>query len=317
MGNAKKSSILSVVIAVASCIASSFFPLMLAVTPGLFAYVLITGGAITAIISLIISGAIIYYMLGFSSMYVLAFIVPAMIVFYVMLKKKSSYFNLAFLLSAVFAGVFYLLFTLPDILNGLPSFTTISQWFEEYWQTYTALPEFEAMLSLIGPKGSFDEAKRLVELAISQVSSIMPLVICSMAGVMGLINTIMTVKQLNAVKWDIKPMRRFMFWGVPKSFSSGVMVWAIGIIVLSFTDVKSQEGITSLIIFISVMPFAVSGLSFLRFMCSYLVKNSYMWGITLFVIILCFPYCILPISLMGFMDHLLKYRQRYFSKTSK
>lgn len=317
MGNAKKSGALSILVAVASCVASSFFPIILAVTPGLFAYVLITGGVINAIISLIISGAIIYYMLGFSGIYVFALIIPAMIVFYIMLKKKSAYFDLAFLLSAVFAGALYIIFTLPDILNSLPTFTTISQLFEEYWQAYSSTTEFESMLSIVAPEGGLDEAKKLVELALSQVSSVMPLTICGMAGIMGLSNTVMAVKQLNFIKWDIKPMRKYLFWGVPKSFSSGIMVWIIGIIVLSFTNVKSQDGITSLIIFICAMPFVVTGLSFVRFMCSYLFKNGYAWGITLTLIIITFPYCIMPLALMGFMDHMLKYKQRFFSKSGK
>ncbi|HOR13501.1 MAG TPA: DUF2232 domain-containing protein [Clostridia bacterium] len=291
---------------------SFLFPPLLFVSGGSFSYILIGGGFFKATVSLAASAGLAYFMFGASGLLVLALMLPAAVCLYIMLKQKAPYFETALLLSGLYAGILYLLINAGDLLAGNSAFYTLTELFKSMWNEYA---ELASNLPGVLDAQKLKAFRLFGSSLFAKLPIIMPAAICSISAFMGLFNMLICTRLLKRTKADLKSMREFALWRLPKSFIQGLGLMAAGTLLASFLNVPAMDAVVPAVIAVALIPFSVQGLSTLWFFVRLRPYRATLIKVLLIVIVaVSFPLSIFSLALVGVIEQLLKLRKRIIDK---
>lgn len=303
----KKPSILIaglVGLAGAACIG---VPVGMLVVPGLFAYLLLAGGTAQYLVALAVVGAGVFAIGGVNGLPFLLLFLPAPLYMGLMLKRKAAYFETALACAGMFAALLYLSLNLPDLLAGEAPFSSMQQMTAKVLEETKALPMYEMLHA---------DAKALYDSTAGSIVSLVPVgapaFICGLAAFCALGNLICCVKMSAAAGAPVRPLRKFMLWQLPKSFSTGMLILAAGVLLLYLLEFAAADAVLLAVVALGVIAFAVQGISMIAFLLhARKGKGRGMLIALIVLLVFTFPACIISLALVGLMEQFTRLRQRY------
>lgn len=292
-------------VAGAACTA---IPFGLFAVPGLFGYLLLTGGVPLYALSLAVcAGCACFLAGGAGGLYVLALILPISLCLCGMLKRKTGYFDAALTVAAITAALAYLAFNLGDLLAGNSAFSTMQAVYSSVWNEALAFMQQSAMMD----PAYLQELSRMGREIELLLPTMMPAFICSLGALSGLLNVLCCAKIALKSGARIAPMRRFTLWQLPKSFGYGMLAIGGGLAVMLLFGYGALEAMLAAALTIALLPFAVQGLALLWFVLLMRKQRPLMRALLIALLVFSFPMCILSLSALGILEQCMRLRHKF------
>lgn len=292
---------------------SAPFPFLLAAAPGFFAYLLYTGGVQRFGIAFLASCAGSVLLFGPGGLYAQLMILAVSLLICMRMRKRGAYFDIALFSAAAITLALYLSVSMEDILTAAPAFHTIQTMFRQTWQQTidmaNALP------------GAFSQAQlRAFESQGSAFAALLPIympaALCSMGALFGLCNVLITVKLNRRAHAPMKPMSKFIFWRLPKSFAMGALVMAAGILVAALAGVSALDAAIPAVVTVVGLPLVVQGISlYAFFMRMRRLKGMFLAALILLCVFVPSS-ALFALAIAGLMEQLLHIRRRILQSGS-
>lgn len=294
--------------------ACGILPFGLLVVPGLFGYLLLTGGAAVYALSIAICAALLYILHGVSALYVLALIMPVSLCLYVFLRRKAGYFDTAFAVAALTTVLLYIACNLGDLLAGNPAFSAIQAAYTAAW---------DEMLVMLRESPQMDPAMltEMVRVGLEiayLLPTAMPAAICVMGALSGLFNLLYCVKPALKYGAPLKPLRSFCMWQLPKSFGSSILLVFCGVLFMIAIDYGPADAMLYTIFAIAAIPFAVQGIGLIAFTMRLRGQRMHMTLTIVAVFVILFSgdlgylvsMCVLSFAAVGVLEQLMQLRRK-------
>ncbi|MDR1620193.1 MAG: YybS family protein [Clostridiales bacterium] len=240
-------------------------PLGLLFLPGVFAYLLTCHGTLRFSISLVLyaAGAVFYWSMGAKLLPLLFYFaaIPLAAAIFVAGRRKAAYFDIAMLCAALLAFCFYGALNIYNLTSGQSAFHDLQSLFYGYMPAF--METFELMYATL--EIDMPEVERLLNRAIKEIPTVMPAIICALAAVGGLVNIVVFQKMCKNRAAHVKPMRPLSHWQLPKSFVTGTLVLAAGIVAVNALHLTAAPAINGAIGMVIAIPFMVQGLALFFF----------------------------------------------------
>lgn len=290
----------------AGCALSTYIPALLLVVPGILAFTGIAWGP-AAFIFAALPGVFIAFLAADALTAILFVLVwlPAAAVLASFVKRRKSWTETTFYVSAVLCAGLYLFLCLPSLLAGEAAFSGIVSASEqvnaELVESFKAAGADEALIR------EFSEN-------LSMIGSMIPRVILSflLAAVLfcGLFSTVTAKALSRKAGADIKPMAKFELWQLPKGFLPGsVFMLAVALIGM-LSDISGFEAVYYAVLAVTLIPLAVQGLSFEFFLTGRRKNRALARTILILALIFLFPVSVAALELLGALEQIFKVRKK-------
>lgn len=233
-------------------------PILLAVAPGLMAYLGVAGGVSMLLAAAGVCTALSWLLSGETGLWFLLAILPAAFLITAMLRKKAAYFDTALYASALSAGGLYGVYGLRDILAGHDGFHTI----QETWRMMA-----DMVVAAGVPGLTAEQLESMLRPITLNIPTVMPSVICMMGAGIGLFSVLLSRRLSARAGAPVKPMRPFIRWRVPRAAASGALVLGLGLLVCAYVlELPRMDAVISAASVVVFVPFTVQGLSLMCFL---------------------------------------------------
>lgn len=285
----------------------AWFPPLILVAPGLFAYLLLAGDVLRIFVAVALSALGAYALASVGGVVIYGGLILIALAIVLMLKKQRAYFDTALLCAAIATVIFYLATNLHDLMNGNSAFYTLQEYYRAALQAMTASGgTFSSFL----PAGQMDALIANGDYIAAQLPVIMPAALCLFGAVSALSSVVLAARLSVKAHVPIRPMRRFIVWRLPKSFLWGAVVLIAGVIVLSFLDAPALDAITPAVLIVCALPFFVQGLSAYWFIMV-VGQRGTANRILLIVLLIILPApTLLVLTLFGMLEQFMHFRKR-------
>ena len=284
----------------------AFSEVLLMLLPALMGFVFAAWGSVCFALSATVAVAGVVAVLGVQpqAVYAVAMFLPASFLIGAALKHKRAYRGAVAGSAACIGVASFLQLCLPSILAGLDPFAAHLSLLEEM-----APIVVEATVAL----GSDITAGQFIALGRILVPQLVMLSIVCGAIVFAFADVLLA--RLFALKQgvELKPLSKVHDWQVSKDFLYGSIVLVVGVIVVRWLSLKNQDAIAMALECIIAAPYALAGFGFLEFATIYAAKRQ-MAGrraLNIVMLVLFFPYSLLLLVILGFMDRVFGFRNRY------
>ena len=281
-----------------------FSPLAL-IAGGLFGYLLLAGGAALFALSGAICIAGTYVLVGWAGLWVPAASILFAMLTGALLKANKSYFDTALLGAAVYTAAFYLMVSLDDILAGGVAFHSITALFEEV--SRESLAAAQAMPGMLPQQVA--QMQQALDALVAGLPLYMPAVLCVAGAFTGLFNLLICTWRCRKAGVALAPMRRFLFWRIPREFVIGVVIMAAGSFLASSLGVSNMDAVTAAVAALAMTPFVVQGGSVVMFVLQFQRSAGTMVMFTLFLVLM-LPMSLMLLCVLGVIEQLFHLRRR-------
>ena len=293
--------------------AASLFPVLYFAVPGLFGYLLIVGGLAQCLVALSLGLLGTYLLTGtVAGLMLLLPTIAVGVCLSVSIVRRQSYFDIALLCAAIMAGLAFLSISYEDMQRNLPPFSTFQAAFTDLGAEVLEQLLLANQTTAALPQARIDEfALTYTRLAV-MLPTYMPAALCMIGAAMGLSNLLFCMRFCRKTIADatIKPMRRFIFWRLPRSFIRGAMFLIAGTFVLFLLDAPGIQAASNVVSTIIMIPFAVQGVSVLFFMFYTGMTRPHMRALLIIALVLSFPVSVFFLMLYGALEQLFHLRRR-------
>ncbi|MDL2218551.1 YybS family protein [Christensenellaceae bacterium OttesenSCG-928-M15] len=283
------------------------FPLLLIFTPGLFSYLALGAGMAAFLLAALVAGALSYLLVGLGGVYMFVCTLLVGLCLFVMLKKKAAYFDTALFSAAIVTMMLYLSMNLYDLLSGNTAFYTMQQIMREFWSM--GLYDTGVFAGVL-TQAQWEIYVDMGQAYANALPDVLPAAICALGAAFGLTNTILAGRFSGRAGLDVKPMRRFSLWKLPRSFSSGLFIMAVGLIIVNEAGLPAANAVTYAVLAVIMLPLFVQGLSTYWFFTNVRRQKSFVkWGMVV-LLVLTFPTCLVIMGIFGLTEQIIKLRER-------